>query len=511
MKKVVFPIAGVSQIRSKRLDAAARYSELRQIVDTPIIAFAIAEARAAGFSEFIFVTCDEKAELEREISSDWSGDNLDLIATEEDGAIRPGEAVFVRQERRRGIGDAVRSARALLDGEPFAVMIPNLLVLGNAPALADMVKDYSGTGVMLGVTEVQKDELNRYGVVRLEGDDVREIVEKPQPEDALSNDVAFGRWILPSAILDLLDGAEGEEISLTEAIMTLSQTVPVKGQRIRGECFNLRTQEGMVKATVAHAMRIPEYSTIVEEVRRDFIDEGVRTLRSAAFARNYDGLHPHAVLAQAILEDFDDGIALVSSFGADSAVLLHMVSRIDPAMPVLFLETGMLFEETLTYQQELAQHLGLTGVRLIRPTARVLEKRDPANTLHQDRPDACCHIRKTAPMENALGEFSAWITGRKRYQSNTRAELPLFEEDAAGRIKINPLVGWGRAEIDGYLTRHALPRHPLVAQNYPSVGCWPCTTQVKDGEDERSGRWRDSEKSECGIHLVDGKLVRIGA
>lgn len=203
-------------------------------------------------------------------------------------------------------------------------------------------------------------------------------------------------------------------------------------------------------------------------------------------------------------------IALVSSFGAESVVLLHMAARVDKAFPVLFIDTEMLFEETLTYQQEVTKHLGLTGVMILRAgDSRIW---DAAGNLHTRDTDACCALRKTAPLQNALRSYDGWITGRKRFQAGTRAALDFFEVDpVAPRLKINPLAHWTPEDVQEYMTENRLPRHPLVAKGYPSIGCAPCTSPVKEGEDPRAGRWRNTEKEECGIHFVDGKLVRVGA
>ena len=206
-------------------------------------------------------------------------------------------------------------------------------------------------------------------------------------------------------------------------------------------------------------------------------------------------------------------VALVSSFGADSVVLLHMVAWLDRTLPVLFIDTEMLFPETLAYQDALARHLGLTDVRRVRPDAAALAGRDADGTLHRSDPDTCCALRKTAPLEAALAGFEAWITGRRRDQNGTRAVLDMFETDSAGRLKVNPLAYWGRADVRAYIDRHGLPRHPLVSRGYPSIGCAPCTTPVGDGEDERAGRWRGREKTECGIHFngADGRTARASA
>lgn len=209
------------------------------------------------------------------------------------------------------------------------------------------------------------------------------------------------------------------------------------------------------------------------------------------------------------LDDVQIGkVALVSSFGAESVVLLHMVSQIAPDTPVLFLDTEMLFPETLTYQREVAELLGLTDVRVITPSREKLMTHDVDGILHTIDPDACCDLRKTQPLEEALQGFGGWITGRKRVQGGQRASLPLYEKDEGARIKINPLADWDHKRIDAYLTEHNLPRHPLVARGFKSVGCAPCTTKVAEDEDPRAGRWRGMEKSECGIHFESGGSVK---
>jgi phosphoadenosine phosphosulfate reductase len=201
--------------------------------------------------------------------------------------------------------------------------------------------------------------------------------------------------------------------------------------------------------------------------------------------------------------------ALVSSFGAEAVVLLHMAARIDPAVPVLFVDTEMLFPETLEYQKDVAQRLGLRDLRHVRAGPARIARTDPGGTLHRADPDACCALRKSEPLERALAPFDAWITGRKRFQSGSRADLDPFEaERGAGRIKVNPLAHWTRDEVQAYMAQHDLPRHPLVARGYASVGCAPCTSPVAPGEDPRAGRWRGRDKEECGIHFAGGRAVR---
>lgn len=205
------------------------------------------------------------------------------------------------------------------------------------------------------------------------------------------------------------------------------------------------------------------------------------------------------VLEAALTGMFADRIAIMSSFGAESAVLLHLVSRIAPQTPVIFLDTGMLFAQTEQYQRALTEMLGLTDIRTQQPDPDEVAAVDPSSDLWQRDPDACCNLRKVVPMERALAPFDAWVTGRKRFQGATRSALPVVEIEG-GRIKVNPLAGWSQQQLDDYFVEHALPRHPLYAFGYLSIGCHTCTRPVAPGEDARAGRWSGLDKNECGIH-----------
>lgn len=217
------------------------------------------------------------------------------------------------------------------------------------------------------------------------------------------------------------------------------------------------------------------------------------------------------VLRHALTDPQAGRLALVSSFGAESVVLLHMVSVARRDTPVIFIDTGMLFTETLVYQQELAERLGLSNLRIVRAGNHDIAAGDPQGDLHRHDPDACCALRKTRPLRQALAGLDGWITGRKRHQSTSRARLEFFEAEAGtGRIKVNPLAHWAPEDVRAYMDENRLPRHPLVARGYPSIGCQPCTSRVSPGEDLRAGRWRERAKTECGIHLVNGKFVRQG-
>lgn len=193
-------------------------------------------------------------------------------------------------------------------------------------------------------------------------------------------------------------------------------------------------------------------------------------------------------------------VVLVSSFGTESAVLLHLAAQIDTAIPILFLDTEKLFQPTHDYQKKLVRHLGLTNVRTIQPEQAEVAQADSSGTLWRDNPDQCCKVRKAWPLARALEGFDAWITGRKSFQNADRKQAQAAEVQD-GRLVLSPLLSWSKYDLDDYFELHALPRHPLESMGYPSVGCTTCTSQVKAGEEGRAGRWRGSAKTECGIHL----------
>jgi phosphoadenosine phosphosulfate reductase len=176
-----------------------------------------------------------------------------------------------------------------------------------------------------------------------------------------------------------------------------------------------------------------------------------------------------------------------------------MVSEIDKATPVVFVDTGQHFPETLAYRDQLVDRLGLTNIVAAHPDAATLAREDPEKFLFASDPDRCCEIRKVEPLATSLEAYDAWITGRKGFQTLDRARLPLFEAEGE-RVKVNPLVTWNARDLIAYIKQHDLPPHPLVAKGFPSIGCLPCTSRVAPGEDPRSGRWRGKAKQECGIH-----------
>jgi phosphoadenosine phosphosulfate reductase len=229
--------------------------------------------------------------------------------------------------------------------------------------------------------------------------------------------------------------------------------------------------------------------------------------RLAHYQELAKGRDAHGILELALDGELKGRTAVVSSFGSESAVLLHLVAQIDPATPVLFLNTGKLFGETLRYRDRLQDQLGLGDIRSLAPHPTDRAKFDPEGILWSKDTDACCNFRKVIPLKRALEPFAAQITGRKRFQTKVRAEMQpveLFE----GRLRYNPLADWSLTDLEAYTDAHDLPRHPLVEDGYPSIGCMPCTRRVQAGEDYRAGRWSGLEKDECGIHIgVDGEGI----
>jgi phosphoadenosine phosphosulfate reductase len=237
-------------------------------------------------------------------------------------------------------------------------------------------------------------------------------------------------------------------------------------------------------------------------VDQDLAERAVRELPPALeLDRALRSASPAEVIATALRTVGRERLAVVSSFGTESAALLKVMADVDPAIPVVFLDTGWLFEETLAYRDTLIATLGLRDVRSIKPLEQTLSREDPERELWFSDPDACCRIRKVEPLARALAPFSAWINGRKRFQGGLRAEMPVVEDDGA-RLKFNPFANVSREDIQVIYARAKLPPHPLAASGYLSVGCMPCTSRTSPDEDARAGRWRGRAKTECGIHVV---------
>lgn len=214
------------------------------------------------------------------------------------------------------------------------------------------------------------------------------------------------------------------------------------------------------------------------------------------------GADAFLILHKALVEQVAGRTAVVTSFGAEAAPLLHLVTQVNPDAPVLFVDTGKHFGETKRYGRTLIDLLGLTNVRFLSQEDEVLTEEDPDGLLFSTHADKCCSIRKIAPLQSALNEFDAWVTGRKKYQAATRADLTVVDADA-NHIKFNPIIDWSRGDVQAYFEDHDLPRHPLEADGFLSIGCMTCTDRVRPGEDPRAGRWRGAAKVECGIHQIE--------
>jgi phosphoadenosine phosphosulfate reductase len=242
-------------------------------------------------------------------------------------------------------------------------------------------------------------------------------------------------------------------------------------------------------STLAHRLS-PERAPLTDEFPS--AEELDRALRDA---------RPTEIIAAALRAVGRERLALVSSFGTESAALLKVMADVDPAIPVIFLDTGWLFAETLAYRDTLIATLGLRDVRSIKPLEQALNHADPERDLWFSDPDACCRIRKVEPLARALAPFDAWINGRKRFQGGARAAIAVVEEDGV-RLKFNPFANVSREDIEAIYANAKLPPHPLAVSGYLSVGCMPCTSRTEANEDARAGRWRGRAKTECGIHTM---------
>ncbi len=233
----------------------------------------------------------------------------------------------------------------------------------------------------------------------------------------------------------------------------------------------------------------------------DFIDARPAFTQADADALNtrFTGVDTAIMLKTLFAENQLGEVGLVSSFGTEAAVLLHLVAKADPDVPVIFVDTLKMFPETLDYRDQLIRELGIKNAQIVTPKADVLAEKDQNGLRWSFDPDGCCEIRKVEPLARAKAGLDTWISGRKAFQSVTRENLPRFEV-VDGKLKINPLGEWTKDDLDAYFEEHDIPRHPLEAQGYRSVGCAPCTSKVKPGEDPRAGRWRGWDKTECGIH-----------
>lgn len=234
------------------------------------------------------------------------------------------------------------------------------------------------------------------------------------------------------------------------------------------------------------------------------------SLFSNAVVEQYAGIEGRDLIAQ-VARDYAGRVALLSSFGAESSVLLHMVSEVAPDLPIIFLDTQKLFPETIAYRDQLVRELGLSNLQIVSPDEADLARTDPAGSLSSRDTDLCCHIRKTIPLARATEKYDVMISGRKRFHGAARSDLQ-FVSEQDGKLKVEPLAAFSAFDLSNYMQKHHLPSHPLKLQGYHSIGCMPCTTVGGTVEDPRAGRWQGSEKTECGIHFsAAGTIIRTVA
>jgi phosphoadenosine phosphosulfate reductase len=222
-----------------------------------------------------------------------------------------------------------------------------------------------------------------------------------------------------------------------------------------------------------------------------------------ALDERYVSMDAAARLEHFVTQAHPGRVAIAASFGAESAVLLDLTAAIDRHLPIVFLNTGKLFGETLDYRDTLVAHLGLTNVIELAPDAAALRREDPSGTLWLRDPDRCCALRKAAPLRRALAPYDAWVNGRKRFHGGLRGALS-FVESVDGKVKLNALADWSRDDLDAYMTGRGLPRHPVAQFGFTSIGCEPCSDPAASGAEVRAGRWSGLSKTECGIHLPHG-------
>jgi len=218
--------------------------------------------------------------------------------------------------------------------------------------------------------------------------------------------------------------------------------------------------------------------------------------RAASLNRQYQDVGGEEFLRAVIQDEFPGRVAIVSSFGTESALLLALAARVSRDIPIIFLDTGHHFPETLAYRDVVRRRLGLTDVRTIRADDA---ERDPDATLWQFDTDACCGLRKVEPLQAAISEFDALISGRKSSHGALRRFMPRIEA-VDGLIKVDPIADWSPEQVEEAFEALDLPRHPLIAHGYRSVGCQPCTAPAGDAHNPRAGRWVGQAKTECGIH-----------
>ncbi|HJT22135.1 MAG TPA: phosphoadenylyl-sulfate reductase [Nitrospira sp.] len=222
-----------------------------------------------------------------------------------------------------------------------------------------------------------------------------------------------------------------------------------------------------------------------------------------SWAESLETKPPQEILTAAI-ERYAPKVVLACSFGAEDVVLVDMVHRIDPSVPLLYLDTDFLFPETYTTRDRIVQQYGLKPAQVLQVKSLLTPQKQAqqfGEALWARDPDRCCELRKLEPLTRALKDYDAWITGIRREQSPTRAHAKVVEWDARFQlVKLNPLARWTWSDVWTYIKVYEVPYNELHDRNYPSIGCTHCTSSVAPGEDPRAGRWKNQAKTECGLH-----------
>jgi phosphoadenosine phosphosulfate reductase len=212
---------------------------------------------------------------------------------------------------------------------------------------------------------------------------------------------------------------------------------------------------------------------------------------------------PQAILRWAV-ETFHPRLTMATAFGAEGCCLIHMLADIEPRVRIFNLETGYQFPETLELRERIKERYGIE-VEYVRPELSVAEyEAEHGGPLYEMRPDQCCHDRKILPLRRAVAGYEAWVSAIRKDQTQDRGRADVVQWDAKFElVKVNPLLGWTKREVWGFILKNGVPYNPLHDKNYPSIGCWPCTRPVGDGDDERAGRWAGKVKKECGLHVME--------
>ena len=223
----------------------------------------------------------------------------------------------------------------------------------------------------------------------------------------------------------------------------------------------------------------------------------------AAANKELHGKSPQDILRWAVAT-FQPKLTMATAFGAEGCCLIHMFAEIDPTVRIFNLETGYQFKETLALREQIKERYGIE-VEYVRPDLTVEEyEKEHGGPIYGIRPDQCCHDRKIIPLQRAVVGYDAWISAIRGDQTGHRASHDPVMWDAKFKlVKISPLLGWTKKEVWKFITDHDVPYNPLHNQGYPSIGCWPCTRAVGEGEDERAGRWHGTMKKECGLHVIE--------